>query len=68
MNFFWNLGQWFRRCRLKSFLFLALALILFNGEKSLLIRAIMVKGLWGTFLCNHFKFRPVNQEEMSFNP
>ena len=36
VNFFLNLGQWFRRCRLKDFLSGALAVLLFGAAETFL--------------------------------
>ena len=43
-----NLGQWFRRCRLKDFLSGALAALLFGGAEPL--TQFRKSASWGTFV------------------
>ena len=59
-----NLGQWFRRCRLKDFLPGVLATLLFSGAEPFM--QFWKRASWGTFMWSYMKLRPVVQEEMSF--
>ena len=59
-----NLGQWFRRRRLKDFLSGALALLLFSGAKP--FKQFWKRASLKTFKWSYMKFGPVVQEEMSF--
>ena len=43
-----DLDQWFRRCRLKNFLFLVLVAILFGGAEPFV--QCQQRALWGTFM------------------
>ena len=43
-----NLGQWFRRCRLKDFLSEALAALLFTGVEPFM--QFWKRASWGTFM------------------
>ena len=60
-----NLGQWFRRSRLKDFLSRALATLKFCGTEPNKFYAILEEGIMGNLHVNYFKFGLVVQE-MSF--
>ena len=52
-EFILNLGQWFRRCRLKDFLSGALAALLFSGVETIV--QFWNRASWGTFMWSYMK-------------
>ena len=63
VNFFLNLGQWFRRCRLKDFLSRALAVLLFGAAEPFMQFWKMAS--WGIFMWSYMEFGPVVKKDMS---